>query len=140
MVKPALVLALAASGVFLVTGMIVGVWKYRAMLGSPDHRAPMYVDIAHRAALLYSFASLVIAKLLEYSPYSIAFELAATAAPLFFFAATIVTYIALGVRREQDTQFRQRTFVTTWGMYLLIVGEIGGVAVLLAGALRTWLR
>jgi hypothetical protein len=33
-------------------------------------RPPVYVDIAHRAAFLYSFAMLVIAKLMEFNPCS----------------------------------------------------------------------
>jgi hypothetical protein len=33
--------------------------------------------------------------------------------------------------------FRERNFTTTWYMYLLIAGEIGGLAVILWGFLRT---
>ena len=38
------------------------------MLSAPDHLAPHYVDTAHRAALLYSFACLVLVHFAELSP------------------------------------------------------------------------
>ena len=63
---PAVKIALLASGLFLLSGMVTGVWKYARTMSSPEHRAPVYVDIAHRASFFYSFASLVIAKLIEY--------------------------------------------------------------------------
>jgi hypothetical protein len=130
-------LALGASGLFLLTGLATGIWKYRRIMASPDHRAPLYVDIAHRAALLYSFAALVMMKLVEYSPYSTAVQLWATAVPLFFFAAAIGSYVYHGMARDTDNQFAERNFVSTWGMALLIGGEMGGVLVLFWGFVTT---
>ena len=57
----AIKISLLASGLFLLMGMLTGVLKYQRIMTSPEHRAPVYVDIAHRAAFLYSFAMLVIA-------------------------------------------------------------------------------
>jgi hypothetical protein len=124
---------LSAAGLFLLTGLLIGVWKYWRMLNSPDHRAPAYVDIAHRAALLYSFASLTMMKLVEYSPYPQPVQLAATSVPIVFFAAAVASYVWHGVLEDTDNQFEQRSFVTTWGMVLLIAGEIGGISVLVWG-------
>lgn len=59
---------LAASGIFLFVGLVGGILKYRGIMTSPNHRAHPYIDIAHRAALLYSFAALVMAALLTFSP------------------------------------------------------------------------
>ena len=126
-------ISLAASGVFLLAGLLLGVVKYRAVMRSPAHRAPVYVDIAHRAALLYSFAALVIAKLSEYSPYPERVQLAAAGVPLVFFALTIAGYAAHGLRDDTENIFAERNFTTTWFMYALIIGEIGGVAVILWG-------
>ena len=56
--NPAIKLSLAASGIFLMTGLLSGILKYRRIMTSAEHRAPVYVDIAHRASLLYSFAAL----------------------------------------------------------------------------------
>lgn len=128
-------LCLIASGVFLLAGLWLGVWKYWHIMTSVEHRAPVYVSVAHRAALLYSFAALVMMKLVEFSPYSEAVQLAATSIPIFFFATAIASYVWHGVRGDTDNQFEHRNFVTTWGMALLIVGEIGGVSVLVWGLL-----
>jgi hypothetical protein len=128
---------LFAAGMFLLTGLISGVWKYRRILTSPDHRAPVYVDITHRAALLYSFACLVMMKLVEYSPYSNVTQLLATTVPIFFFAVAVATYVGHGIGGDTDNQFEKRTFVTTWGMALLILGEIGGISVLVWGFVVT---
>ena len=130
-------LSLAASGLFLLTGMLLGVVKYRAIMRSPAHRAPVYIDIAHRAAFLYSFAALVIARLLEYSPYSAPVQLAAALVPLAFFAMTIAGYAAHGLKNDTENLFSERNFTTTWFMYLLIIGEIGGMCVVLWGFVRT---
>ena len=54
----------AAGGIFLLA-LILGVWKYRQMATSPEHLAHPYVDIAHRAALMYSFATLLVAVFVE---------------------------------------------------------------------------
>ena len=135
--SPAETLALAASGLFLLTGLVTGAWKYRRIMTSPDHRAPVYVDIAHRAALLYSFAALVIARFVELSPYSPAVRLAAAGVPLALFGVTIGTYIVLGYRNTTDNQFRERTHFTTWGMVVLITGEVGGFSVLFFGFLQS---
>src|SRR5882724_1212184 len=90
--------SLLASGLFLLFGMLVGILKYRQMVTRPDHAAAPYVDIAHRAAFLYSFAMLVIAKLLEYNPYSGAVQLVAMGGVLVFLAATVSGYFAHGLK------------------------------------------
>ena len=133
----AIKISLAASGVFLLAGMLLGVVKYRAVMCSPAHRAPVYVDTAHRAALLYSFAALVIAKLLEYSPYSERVQLVAAGVPLAFFALTVAGYAAHGFRDDTENIFAERNFTTTWFMYALIAGEIGGMAVIVWGFIET---
>ena len=126
-------LCLAAAALFLLTGLFSGVWKYWRIARSPEHRAPVYVDIAHRAALLYSFACLVMMKLVEYSPFTRTVQLVACAVPIFFFAVAVGSYVWHGVVEDTDNQFEENNFVTTWGMVLLIVGEVGGISVLVWG-------
>ena len=133
----AIKISLLASGLFLLTGMLTGVLKYQRIMTSAEHRAPVYVDIAHRAAFLYSFAMLVIAKLLEYSPYSMKVQTGAVAAILVFFVLTIIGYVSHGIRNDTENIFNHRNFTTTWYMYLLIVFEIGGFAVILWGFIET---
>jgi hypothetical protein len=136
-ISPAMKLSLLASGLFLLAGMLTGIMKYRRTMQSPDHRAPVYIDIAHRASLLYSFAALVIAKLLEYSPYSPTVQILAAAFPLAFFAITIVGYFVFGMLNTTQNIFARRNFITTWYMYALIAGEIGGFSVILWGFIST---
>ncbi|MEO8436658.1 MAG: hypothetical protein ABI596_17300 [Pyrinomonadaceae bacterium] len=135
--SPAIKLSLLASGLFLLAGMLTGIMKYRRTMQSSDHRAPVYIDIAHRASLLYSFAALVIAKLLEYSPYSPTVQILAAAFPLAFFAITIVGYFVFGMLNTTQNVFERRNFITTWYMYALIAGEIGGFSVILWGFIST---
>ena len=128
-------ICLAASGVYLLAGMLIGVVKYRKTMTSAERRSPVYIDIAHRAAFMYSFAALVMARLLESSPYAERVQLGASALVLLFLTLTIFGYLSHGLRDDTDNIFRHRTFTTTWYMYLLIAGEIGGFAVILWGFL-----
>ena len=122
-------------GLFFMTSLLSGIWKWRSMMSSPTHQAHIYVDTAHRASLLYSFACLVLVKFLEYSPYPEWLNILSAGAPLLFFASAIVTYIRLGLSQETENQFSERSFRTTTGMVLLIIAEIGGFGLLFAGFL-----
>lgn len=133
----AIKISLLSSGLFLLAGMLIGILKYQRMMTRESHTAPIYVDIAHRAAFLYSFAMLVIARLLEYSPYSERVQLGATAMVLVFLVITVSGYLAEGLKEKTDNLFRERNFTTTWYMYLLIVGEISGLSVILWGFVQT---
>ena len=52
---------------------------------------------------------------------------------VFFFVAAILSYIAHGLRRDTDNQFANPDRALKVGMVALIVGEVGGFGVLLAG-------
>lgn len=134
---PSMKLAIFASGALMLTGLLTGLWKFRWMAKGPKHQAPPYVDIAHRAALMYSFACLVIAKFLEYSPFAELVNLACTAGPIAFFGIAVGTYVSLGLRNETDNQFKQPSFSTTWGMWILAGVEIVGFGVLFSGFVMT---
>lgn len=135
----AIKISLLASGLFLLTGMLIGIVKHQKMLNSDDHTSPAYIDIAHRAAFLYSFAMLVIAKLLEYSPYSETVQLVSMGIVLLFLSITIVGYFATGMMNKTDNLFRHRDFRTTWYVYMLTVGEIGGLSVIVWGFISSQL-
>lgn len=133
----AIKISLLSSGLFLLLGMLIGIIKYRRMLTTPEHTAPVYIDIAHRAAFLYSFAMLVIAKLLEYSPYSETVQFGAAGLVLAFLTLTVGGYLTHGLKNDTDNLFRERNFTTTWYMYLLIAGEIGGLSIIIWGFVQT---
>jgi hypothetical protein len=48
---------------------VLGVWKYRQIVVAADHRAHPCVDLAHRSALLYSFATQLLAVFVELSAW-----------------------------------------------------------------------
>lgn len=133
----AIKISLLASGLFLLAGMLIGIIKYKQMLTMREHLAQPYIDIAHRAAFLYSFAMLVVARLLEYSPYPESTQILAGGSILLFFTLTIIGYLTHGLRNDTDNLFRERNFTTTWYMYLLIMGEIGGLSIIVWGFIRT---
>jgi hypothetical protein len=136
---PAVRLATAASGLFLLVGLVSGVWKYTQIMASPERRAYVYVDITHRASLMYSFASLVLGQLAAASILPAAVNTIAVALPAIFFCVAIPTYVRLALARTTDNQYKHRTFTTTTGVWMLVVGELGGVLVLLAGvATAAW--
>ncbi|MBP9110181.1 MAG: hypothetical protein KBF83_11555 [Pyrinomonadaceae bacterium] len=133
----AIKISILFSGLFLLTGMLTGVWKYAKIMSSPEHKAPVYVDLAHRAALLYSFASLVIAKLVEFSPFGNTVQLVIVTVPLAYFALAVIGYVKEGYLNRTENMFTERNFWTTGFMYSLIAGEIGGIVVLVGGFIYT---
>ncbi|MGH3561819.1 MAG: hypothetical protein ACRDTN_08480 [Mycobacterium sp.] len=124
---------LLAAGLIFLLALILGVWKYQQIATSEDHRAHIYVDIAHRAALLYSFATLLIAAFVEFSDWPAWVNLTAAMVVVFFFVSAIGSYILHGALRDTTNQFEQEGWFLRGSMVLLILGEIGGFAVLLAG-------
>ncbi|BBX47069.1 hypothetical protein [Mycobacterium cookii] len=126
-------MTLLAAGLIFLLALVLGVWKYRQMLASQDHRAHPYVDIAHRAALLYSFATLLVAVFVQFSAWPAWVNLTAAAFLVFFFVAAILSYIAHGLRRDTDNQFEKPDGALKLAMLALIVAEIGGFGVIFAG-------
>lgn len=126
-------ITLLAAGLIFLLALILGVWKYREMITSDNHLAHPYVDIAHRAALLYSFATLLLAAFVQYSAWPVWVNLTAAGVVVFFFVAAIAAYIDHGARRDTVNQFENADSRLRLAMAALIVGEIGGFSVLLAG-------
>lgn len=125
---------LAAAAMFL-WALLLGVWKYRQMVTADDGLAHPYVDTAHRAALLYSFALLLVATFVELSEWSTLVNLLAAGAMTLYFFAAIVGYAYHGWRRDTTNQLHPPTTEMQAFMTTLIVAEIGGWLVLVAGFL-----
>ena len=128
------VVLLLAAAMFL-WALLLGVWKFRQMDASEEGLAHPYVDIAHRAGLLYSFALLLVATFVQLSGWSTLVNLLAAGAMAFYFFAAVVGYVFHGWRRDTDNQFRRPVHGTNAFMLSLIVAEIGGWLVLVAGFL-----
>ena len=125
---------LLAAAMFL-WALLLGVWKYRQMATSPDGLAHPYVDTAHRAALLYSFALLLVATFVELSGWSTLVNLLAAGAMAFYFFAAVAGYALHGWRRDTTNQFHPPLRGRHPFMLTLIAAEIGGWLVLVAGFL-----
>ncbi|MCZ7525131.1 MAG: hypothetical protein M5U14_01295 [Acidimicrobiia bacterium] len=144
--EPAVKLAVVAAGVFFLAGLVTGAWKYVRIASSPAAVAPPYVGIAHRAALMYAFATLLLGRFAELSPWADAVDLLAVAAPVVYFAAAIGGYVVHGALDDTDNQFARPHRLGTRTvpeatmarvMWSLVVAEIGGFSVLFAGTLKT---
>ena len=88
--SPAVALGILSAGVFLMVGLLTGVWKYLAIMRSDKARAPYYVDIAHRASLLYASSSLILAVLAYFSVWSAHINFYAVLLNVIYFALAIV--------------------------------------------------
>jgi hypothetical protein len=137
---------LLAAGVFFMSGLLTGVWKYTSIMGAESAQAPVYVDIAHRTSLMYAFAAILLREFVPYSPLGPTGTLWAVAVPILFFASAVAMYILHGILRDTDNQLRRPHVIgrgTVPGaliaayMVALIVGEIGGFAILFYGLLRS---
>ncbi len=126
---------LGAAGLIFLLALALGVWKYRQMSTSPDHVAHPYVDIAHRSALLYSFATLLVAVFVELSTWPEWVNLVAAMTLVAFFVGAIVSYIVHGAKRDTTNQFDPPGPGLHLAMTALIIGEIGGFGVLFCGFL-----
>ena len=133
----AIKISLLFSGLFLLNGMLTGIWKYAKIMSSENHQAPAYVDIAHRASFFYSFACLVISRLIEFSPFSESQQVVIVAAPISYFVLTVIGYMKEGFLNRTENLFSERNFITTWFMYGLIVAEVGGLILILYGFIDT---
>lgn len=139
-------LCLLAAGLFFMSGLLTGLWKYLCIARSPEATAPVYVDIAHRSSLMYAFSALVLRAFVPYSPLDATGTLIAAGAPLLFFALAISTYVLHGILRDTDNQLRSPhrlgkgtlPGVLLHGfMWTLAIAEIGGFSVLLWGFLNS---
>lgn len=135
--------ALLAAGIFFLTGLLTGVWKYVAIMRSDNARAPYYVDIAHRSSLMYSFAAILVREFIPYSPFSERITFIIVAAQLLFFGSAIITYLVHGMLKDTNNQLKRPhqlgkyylpSLLVRGYMWALIVAELGGFALLLAGA------
>jgi hypothetical protein len=126
---------LLLSALMFLWALLLGVLKFRQMDASEEGLAHPYTDIAHRAALLYSFALLLIATFVELSGWGAVVNLLAAGALAFYFYAAVFGYLVHGIKRDTDNQFRRPGRGLEAFMGTLIVAEIGGWLVLIAGFL-----
>lgn len=130
-------IALTASGIFFMAGLLTGAWKYIRMRRHSRAEAPYYINTAHRAALMYAFAAQLLAVFAAASAFSDKVNTVAVVFPLLFFGIAIVHYINLGMTTEsnnsmRDSSDRRKDYLI---LNVLAVSEIGGFSVLFLGFL-----
>lgn len=136
-------LSVTAAMVFFLIGLLSGVWKYAEIRKSPEAVAPAYVDICHRASLLYAFACLLLERMTALSQLPAWLELSALGGLLFYFAFAVFGYALHGWLNDTDNQLRRPHRLARWtlppavvtgSMISLVLAEIGGFLVLAFGA------
>ncbi|GGC61927.1 hypothetical protein IEU95_12935 [Hoyosella rhizosphaerae] len=127
--------ALAAAGGIFLWALVLGVWKYAQIVRSPQHQAHVYVDIAHRAALMYAFAALLLAPFAELSAWPSWVNTVAVLVVVVFFVGAIASYVVHGALQDTTNQFAKPVHGLHGFMFALIACEIGGFAVLFVGFL-----
>lgn len=126
-------LALIASATFFLAGLVLGVWKFRGMVTSADGLAHPYIDTAHRAALMYAFATVMIAVFVQVSQLSAQLELFAVSLLVAYFAIAIMTYVVHGWKKDTDNQVRNMGAAANVFMWSLVAAEIGGFLIIFYG-------
>ena len=126
---------LLADALMFLCALLLGAWKYSQIATSEDYTAHVYLDIAHRAALLYSFALLLVATFVELSGFSELVNLLAAGVMVLYFFASVTIYAVHARLEDTDNQFRDSVPGTHAYMVTLILAEIGGWLVLVAGFL-----
>lgn len=139
-------LAQLSCGGFFLAGLLAGVWKFKEVAASESGEASVYVDLCHRAALMYAFACLVLAEFARLSIWPELVNAIAVGVVVLFFASAVVSYAVHGFLQDTDNQFRRphqlgsrtihRGAVATY-MYILAAGEIVGFLVLFSGFARS---
>ncbi|EDY86532.1 integral membrane protein [gamma proteobacterium HTCC5015] len=139
----AVTLAWIGSGSLFLTGLLTGVWKYAQMARSDKGRSHYYVDIAHRSALMYGFACVLIAHFAQMSALPDGVNTLAVAVQVVFFSLAVGSYVLHGFLGDTTNQLRsphrlgkgEMPAVLIHGfMWALIVGEVGGFMTLFYGA------
>lgn len=135
-------LALWCCGLFFLVGLLTGVWKYLQIRESEQARAHYYVDIAHRASLMYAFACLVLERFASLSVWPEWINVLAVLASVLFFALAVASYILHGALKDTRNQLkRPHSFgpaalpagMMTAFMWTLVIAEIGGFLALFVG-------
>ncbi len=126
-------IVLLFAGVMFLWALLLGVLKYQQTLRSPEHRAHPYTDVAHRAALLYSFALMLVATFVAFSEWSTAVNLVAASAMALYFFTAVAGYMLHGIRQDTENQFAGAPSALRGFMVSLIAVEIIGWLVIVAG-------
>ncbi|MCK0438256.1 hypothetical protein MUG78_01950 [Gordonia alkaliphila] len=126
-------IALIAGGLIFLWALLLGVWKFVQISRSPVGQAHVYVDIAHRAALMYAFATVMLAPFVQFSAWPSWVNIVALAVVVAFFVGAIAAYCLHGWRQDTTNQYHPADRGLTAATIALIIGEVGGTLVIFIG-------
>ncbi len=137
----AAVISILSAGVFFLFGLITGVIKYQQIVASPKGRAHIYIDVCHRASLMYAFACVLIYQFVLISELADWLEVLAVILLVGYFATAVISYFIHGIKQDTRNQLHlsdgeKPTFVhksIPVYMWTLIAAEIGGFLILFYG-------
>ncbi|KAF9279951.1 hypothetical protein BGZ68_007596 [Mortierella alpina] len=144
---PSVALNLALGGYHLMAGLLLGIVKYYQIHTSKSYTAHPYISTAHRASLMYGFASVQLAGMALFSAWSERTNVIATVSTQTFFVLAVGMYAVHGLLRDTTNQFKQphklgeKWTLPPWliGTFMisLILAEVVGCGVLAAGMFKT---
>ncbi|MBE1286641.1 MAG: hypothetical protein GJ671_02830 [Alteromonadaceae bacterium] len=129
-------LGLVFAGILFLVGLLTGIWKFQQMMVSRNGLAHRYVDIAHRAALTYSFACILLAVFSLVSQLDETIEFYAMLVLVVYFTIAVVSYISEGIKQKTDNVIAAKSPLISVFMVSLIIAEVGGFTVLFYGLLN----
>ncbi|KAF9905674.1 hypothetical protein BX616_000959 [Lobosporangium transversale] len=129
-------------------GLLLGTVKYHQIHTSETFTAHPYVSTAHRASLMYGFASFQLAGIALLSAWSEKTNVLATAVTQIFFVLPVIAYAIHGFLKDTTNQLKVPhklgnkgvilpPFLIKLFMWSLIGAEIGGCGILCAGMIKT---
>ena len=126
---------------FFIAGLAFGAWKWLQIRRSSNAQAHPYVDIAHRTALLYAFACMLLERVAIRSQLEEPHKAMLVAAIIGFFAFSVLMYVLHGLLADTTNQLLRPyrlarielpPFVMEAFFAALIAVELGGFVALYA--------
>ena len=142
MVGHSVTFCMASAGGFFLASLLAGAWKYACISRSPEAKAPYYVDVAHRSALMYAFACALLALFCADNAWSTSVTLVSSALLVAYFAVSVLGYVVHGALRDTENQLQRPhrlgsstvpNGAMTAFMVSLIAAEIASFLIILSG-------
>ncbi|KAF9192156.1 hypothetical protein BGZ51_006130 [Haplosporangium sp. Z 767] len=144
---PSVSINLILGAYHLMMGLLLGVVKYHQIHKSKTYTAHPYISTAHRASLMYGFASAQLAGVALFSAWSERTNVIATIANQTYFVSAVITYAMHGLLKDTTNQLKEPhklgekgtmpAWLVRFYMVTLILAEVVGCGVLCAGMVKT---
>lgn len=138
-------ISMCAVGVFFLVGLVCGGWKYLHIRRAAQATAPEYVNISHRAGLMYAFSCLIVERMVQLSHLEDATETVCVALLLTYFVLAQSSYIIHAFLRDTENQLQRphrlgsvKFSATVMSCFMIspFIAEVGAFATLFFGVIR----